>query len=71
MKIHTNSCSALEFSPTNNNILISTSLDESLNFIDLRENKVVKSIYLDFPITALGISEDGMKLVMGSYFGDL
>lgn len=70
-KVHSNNCTSLDFSPSNVNILVSVGLDEALNFMDLREGKTVKTIYLDFPITAMGISEDGMNLVMGSYFGDL
>lgn len=71
LNVHTNNCSALAFSPNNENILISSGLDEALNFIDLREKKAIKTIYTDYPITALDVSEDGKKIVMGSYFGDI
>lgn len=71
IKVHTNNCSVVKFSPTNDNILLTAGLDEALNFVDLRQNKVARTLQLDVPLTALDISKDGVNIVVGSYFGDL
>ncbi|MGM0509153.1 MAG: WD40 repeat domain-containing protein [Fusobacteriota bacterium] len=65
--MHTKQISDIVF--TNNNLLISGSLDGTIKIYDISQNKFKKSISMPTNITALNISENGQYLAAGGTNG--
>jgi protein NEDD1 len=68
---HTSRVSAVAFSSFNHVLLCSASLDSKINFYDINEKKVVKSLNVDAPLTALAFYHDGRTLVVGTMYGNI
>jgi hypothetical protein len=70
-KIHTNKCTCLGFSSQFPSLVLTGGVDQRLNFFDIKSNKVVNTVTLSFPVTALGVATSGDRAVLGGYFGEL
>ena len=70
-KIHNNKCMDVSFTNSQNDLVLSCSLDETLAFLDTRQNKVANVVNLNTPLTCLSVSPEGNYIVLGSFFGEI
>lgn len=66
---HSNTCTRIIFSPTNELLLCSAGLDAKIQFFDIVEKKTVKTIEANEPISSLSFYTDGITIAAGTPTG--
>lgn len=68
---HSNTCTGVVFSPTNELLLWSAGLDAKIQFFDILEKKTVKTIEANEAISALSFFTDGITIAAGTPTGKI
>lgn len=68
---HTGACTGLQWSPVNQHLLASCSSDSSLLFYDVTKRRIVRTIRLHRPLTAMAFASSGVHLAAGTAGGEL
>lgn len=68
---HSDTCTGVIFSPTNELLLCSAGLDSKIQFFDVDEKKNVKTIEANEQVTALSFFQDGINIAAGTPSGSI
>ncbi|KAK2705904.1 protein NEDD1-like [Artemia franciscana] len=69
--LHKGPPSALALSPINDRTALSVGLDKNIEFLDLKDNKLVKTIPTAHPLTSISFLNNGTSVIVGSTKGSL
>ena len=68
---HTAACTGVVFSPVNDVLFCSAGMDGLIVFYDLQQQKIVKKLPTEVPITSLCFHDDGVTIAAGHATGDI
>ena len=68
---HSDVCTGIIFSPTNDLLLCSAGLDAKIQFFDIKEKRNVKTIEGEEPVSALSFFQDGITIAAGCPSGTI
>ena len=68
---HSDTCTGVIFSPTNELLLCSAGLDAKIQFFDVEEKRNVKTIEANEAVTSLSFFQDGINIAAGTPSGSI